>query len=1505
MGGNATERAVSQTPFSATNAVFRLRWNIFISGELCCAIHWLLPQMIAWSEGLADNRRIASTTSAPTICVGTLRPFDIKYRDAAAMKYDNGRGWIGRSWAIVVALQILSASVGSVAWAAEPDPRALGEAYQSKVRPLVEKYCGDCHGASDVVEGDINFAAIKAWDDVARQPKMWQKTAEMLGNELMPPEDVDQPTEAERAQLKKWVAEVLRLAARKHAGDPGQVVLRRLNNAEYTYTIRDVTGVASLDPAREFPVDGAAGEGFTNTGNSLVMSPALVTKYLDAAKEVAGHAVLLPDGFRFSPHTTTRDWTNDLLADIRNFYGQFTEASGGSPVNLQGIVFDTNQGGRLPVEKYLAATVAEREALAAGRMTVAAVAAERKLNAKYLGALWRSLIAKEPSLLLDELRAKWRVAKPGDEAALRAAIEAWQKALWKFNSVAHIGRVGAATRWMEAVDPLTTKQDVRFKLPESPDGKDVTITLVATDAGDGNAADFVVWQAPRLVAAGRPDLLLRDVRDVVRELKSRRERLFATAAAALAAADEISRAGEKSDVAAAARQHGCEENDLRAWLDYLGIGSGDAVKLDGLFTNKLTKISGHDFINGWGKNETPMLLANSSNEAVRIPGDAKPHGVVVHPSPTLRTTVAWRSPIAGAVKIAGTVRHAHVGCGNGVTWSLEVRRGATRQRLATGVSEGGKEVKFGPFDAVLVRAGEVISLSIGPRDGNHACDLTAVDLEITGKQGDVERSWNLATDVAGDVLAANPHGDRFGNAGVWHFLAEADSGGANGPVIPAASLLAKWQAARDSAARRELANAVQKLLTSGPPAAKDSPDGVLYRQLASLRGPLLGSMAIGPVPKSNGKDSAQAAEAIGVDPALFGRHPNGRKLEAADLCVQAPSQIEVTLPADLAAGCELVTTGVLDKATGAEGSVQLSVVTGKAAAISSLQPGDAKVSAKGGTWTASGQSVANSAPILVTEGSAAERRVKAAFDAFRQLFPPALCYTKIVPVDEVISLTLFYREDDHLVRLMLNEEQTRQLDRLWDELHFVSRDALTTVDAFAQLLEYASQDGDPKAFEPLRKPITDRAAAYRQRLVDCEPVQVGKLIDFAALAYRRPLAKKEVEELNALYKKLRGEEIPHEEAFRMMLAKILVSPAFLYRLEKPGPGVAQGPVSDWELASRLSYFLWSSQPDGELRQMAAEGRLHEPEVLAAQTRRMLADAKTRRLATEFANHWLHVDDFEHLDEKSERHFPTFAGLRGAMAEETTLFFTDLFQSNGSVLDILNANYTFLNEPLAKFYGIPDVTGAEWRRVEGAKKFARGGILAQATTLAKHSGASRTSPIIRGNWISETLLGDKLPKPPKGVPPLPDDEAALDGQTMRQVVMKHTTDPKCFNCHRRIDPFGFSLEAYDAIGRHRTMDLGNRPVDTHVKLIDGAEFDGMEGLRDYMLNQRRESFVRQFCRKLLGFSLGRAVQLSDDPLLEEMQQQLAANGYKIQVAVNAIVSSRQFREIRGADVAFEE
>jgi hypothetical protein len=295
----------------------------------------------------------------------------------------------------------------------------------------------------------------------------------------------------------------------------------------------------------------------------------------------------------------------------------------------------------------------------------------------------------------------------------------------------------------------------------------------------------------------------------------------------------------------------------------------------------------------------------------------------------------------------------------------------------------------------------------------------------------------------------------------------------------------------------------------------------------------------------------------------------------------------------------------------------------------------------------------------------------------------------------------------------------------------------------------------------------------------------------------------------------------------------------------------------------------------------------------------LQDEKARRLATEFACQWLHVYEFDGLDEKSERHFPTFNALRGAMYEETILFFTDLFRRDLPALAFLDADSTYLNGPLAQHYGIPGVTGEDWRRVDGVKAFGRGGILGLSTTLAKQSGASRTSPILRGNWVSEVLLGEKLPKPPPGVPQLPDDEAATGGLSVRQLVERHSRDPKCATCHVRMDPIGFSLEGFDAIGRKRDKDLGDHKISVDAKMQDGTEIAGLDGLRTYLLTKRREAVARQFCRKLLGYALGRGVQLSDDPLLDEMTR-LVAGGGRIGEAVVAVVRSPQFREIRGRD-----
>ena len=428
-----------------------------------------------------------------------------------------------------------------------------------------------------------------------------------------------------------------------------------------------------------------------------------------------------------------------------------------------------------------------------------------------------------------------------------------------------------------------------------------------------------------------------------------------------------------------------------------------------------------------------------------------------------------------------------------------------------------------------------------------------------------------------------------------------------------------------------------------------------------------------------------------------------------------------------------------------------------------------------------------------------------------------------------------------------------------------------------------------------REPIKLAAEKFRTKMLAAEPQHLDALVEFAARAWRRPLSSAEQSGLRGFYRDLRNAELPHDDAIRQTLARVLVAPAFLYKLENPQPGTSASQVSNSELATRLSYFLWSSTPDTEL---SAVKNLTDPDAIAAQARRMLSDARLRRLAIEFGSQWLHVRDFDQLDEKSERHFPEFAGIRGSLNEEPIRFFTDLFQRDGSVLELLDADHTFVDSQLAKYYGLPDSGAQGWRRVDGVRARGRGGVLGFGATLANQSGASRTSPILRGTWISETLLGERLPRPPKDVPILPDE--APRGLTERQLTARHSSDPSCARCHERIDPFGFALESYDAIGRLRSTDTAGLEIDAKARTIDGSEFEGIDGLRSYLLTKRRDDFVRQFCRKLLGFALGRSVLLSDAPLLDSLQEELAANDFRIGIAIEMIVRSRQFREIRGRD-----
>lgn len=1336
----------------------------------------------------------------------------------------------------------------------ETNSAAAAAEYRTSIRPLLDRYCFECH-ADSVTEAEIDLGAIKTLAEARRNVDAWLKVRDMLDTQQMPPKDSTQPADAEVLQLRNWVRELLATEARAHAGDPGPVVLRRLSNAEYTYTIRDLTGVSLLDPTEEFPIDGAAGEGFTNVGSGLVMSPSLVQKYLDAAKRISQHAALFPDGVRFTPYTSRRDNTDDLMAKIRSFYGRYTTDSSGTPVNLQGIRFETNQGGVLPVADYIAATVMERDSIRAGTKTVVEVARDRGLSPVYLKTLWRTLNDRKNagSFLMQQLRDRWQNTKPGGIDRLVREIAMWQPLLWKFNVVGHLGREGAPQSWMEAVTPVIPRQEFRLKLPPPVNGEDVVVFLSAGDAGDGRENDFVLWRDMRLEAAGQPTISLRDARGTFDRVQQVRLEVLADTENYLAAAAELS---DDTDVIQVAEKHSVQPELLQVWLNYLAIGG--AVEVKGRFTEKFFKASNYDFVNGWHKDGLPSLLANSSDQQVRIPGISRPHGLVVHPTPTEFVAIGWRSPISGVVQVEASLSDAHPECGNGVEWFVQHSTAQTMSTLMKGeIPVAGTAML--PPKPVAVGKGELISLIIGPRDANHSCDLTAVDLTVTETAGE-KRIWDAGKDNTDDIGAGNPHPDQFGNSDVWHFYHGAMSGRetkeSRDPVVPTGSLLARWMTETDAGRRTSLAQQVAALATGAPPAddQESSPDGILFQQLQEFAVPLDGDLLTD----------------VAADP-RFGTHPLAHAIDPNHLVVQAPKTVEFRIPAEIATGRELVVAGMYDVEHGREGTTQLHVGT--------TPPVDLGLSG---------------ATVICAEESEARGRVESAFTEYRELFPVALCYTRIVPVDEVVTAMLFYREDDLFKRLMLDDAQAAELDRLWDQLLYVSEEPLKMVVSLEQIREFSTQDRQDLVgpWDQMRPFVLARAEAFRKHVIETEPTHLKAALGFVGRAWRRPLTEIEQQSLRNLYQQLRDTELSHEEAIRLVIVRGLTSPAFLYRLETPAAGADAAAITDLELANRLSYFLWSSMRDEQLREAAEAGRLIAEEgELVRQTRRMLSDEKTRRMAVHFACQWLHLRDFDQNDDKNEKLYPEFASLRADMYEETVRFFEDMFRRNGSILDLLSADHTFLNESLARHYGISDVSGPEWKRVTGMRSQQRGGILAMATMLASQSGASRTSPILRGNWVSETLLGEPLPRPPVGIPLLP--ETVPTGLTARQLIEQHSSDPACAKCHARIDPYGFALEQYDAVGRVRT-----KLADTKTTLYEGLTIDGLDGLREYLLTQRRDDVVRNFCRKLLGFALGREVQLSDEPLIDDMLKKLNSGDYRFHVAIESIVLSKQFRQIRG-------
>ena len=403
-------------------------------------------------------------------------------------------------------------------------PSASAEDYSEKIRPLLDQFCFDCHEGKDA-EAEVDLDSFKSLADLRRDTKTWVKVEEMLSSRQMPPRKSDQPTDQQRAALQQWVKSFLIEEARALAGDPGRVVLRRLNNDEYNYSVRDLTGVPTLNPTREFPVDGAAGEGFTNAGDALGMSPALVDKFLDAGKEVARHLVLLPDGIRFSEYTTERDRADEIMARIHQFYARYVNVNRqlgdtwDDPATAKANVIRRN--GSIPLDAYFATALAERGALGQGEKSVATVATEHGLNTKYFEALWKMLnqdAAPGGSLVLNRIRALWHESRLVEAKPLVETIHQWQQALWRFDPIGHIGREGGPTAWMNPQGITQLTQDFSIKLTPPNDGGDVVVYLGATNAGDGDDGDFVRWRNPRLTGGNKPDLALRDVPGLAKRL---------------------------------------------------------------------------------------------------------------------------------------------------------------------------------------------------------------------------------------------------------------------------------------------------------------------------------------------------------------------------------------------------------------------------------------------------------------------------------------------------------------------------------------------------------------------------------------------------------------------------------------------------------------------------------------------------------------------------------------------------------------------------------------------------------------------------------------------------------------------------------------------------------------------------------------------------------------------------------------------------------------------------
>jgi uncharacterized protein DUF1592/uncharacterized protein DUF1588/uncharacterized protein DUF1587/uncharacterized protein DUF1585/uncharacterized protein DUF1595/cytochrome c len=433
--------------------------------------------------------------------------------------------------------------------------------------------------------------------------------------------------------------------------------------------------------------------------------------------------------------------------------------------------------------------------------------------------------------------------------------------------------------------------------------------------------------------------------------------------------------------------------------------------------------------------------------------------------------------------------------------------------------------------------------------------------------------------------------------------------------------------------------------------------------------------------------------------------------------------------------------------------------------------------------------------------------------------------------------------------------------------------------------------------------------ASRKKILTCDPntgaVCVDKILStLARRAYRRPVTKAEVASLAKFVAMAKAEGQSVEQGIQLAIQAILVSPHFLFRIERdldPTDPSKVHKISDLELASRLSYFLWTSMPDDELLSIAEAGKLRQPGILETQVKRMLADERSSALADNFAGQWLETRNLDSITPDPKK-FPEWGPeLRDSMKTETRMFFESVLRENRPLSDFLDAKYTFLDERLAKHYGIEGVSGGTFRRVELTTD-QRGGLLSQASILSISSYPTRTSPVIRGKYLLQNFLGAPPPAPPPDVPTL-DEEAVGNAGSLRQQLEKHRSNATCASCHNRMDVLGFGLENYDAIGKWRTID-GKFPVDVSGTFPNGKSFSTPAEMK-VLLKEELPDFARCIIEKMLTYSLGRGLEKYDRKTIEEIGRRLSASGYQFQTLISEIVRSLPFQSRRGEALLTKE